>query len=58
MLECPTEPRHEPRQTYLKDQEEEEVGVGESAELLKEVQRQEREEVVFGRPDGVVLKDT
>lgn len=58
MFECPREPRQEQRQTHLKDEEEEEVGVGESAELLEEVEREEGEEVVFGRLDGVVLKHT
>lgn len=45
-------------QTHLKDEEEEEVGVGESTELLEEVEREEGQEVVFGRLYGVVLKDT
>lgn len=56
MLECPKEPRREQRQAHLEDEEEEEVGVGESAELLEEVQREEGEEVVFGSLDGVVLR--
>lgn len=42
---------------YLEDEEEEEVGVGEPAELFKEVQRQEGEKVVFGRFDGIFLRN-
>lgn len=41
---------------YLKDHEEEEVGIGEPPELLKEVTWQEGENVVFGGLDGIVLK--
>lgn len=41
---------------YLKDKEEEEVGIGEPPELLKEVQWQEGENVVLGCLDGIVLK--
>lgn len=53
----PKDPRPE-RRTHLEDQQEEEVGIGQSAELLQEVQRQEGEQVVLGRLDGVVLKHT
>lgn len=56
MFQFPKEPRRKQRRTHLKDKEEEEVGVGESAELLEEVQREEGEQVVFGSLDGVVLK--
>lgn len=41
---------------YLKDEEEEEVAIGETLELLEKVQRQEGEEVVFGGVDGVILQ--
>lgn len=41
---------------YLKNKEEEEVGIGEPPELLEEVKRQEGENVVFGGLDGIVLK--
>lgn len=44
------------RNVYLKDHEEEEVGVGEPSELLKEVEWEEGEDVVFGGLDGIVLK--
>lgn len=44
------------RNVYLKDHEQEEVGVGEPSELLKEVKWEEGEDVVFGGLDGIVLK--
>lgn len=45
-----------PSAIYLKDHEEEEVGISEPPELLKEVKGQEGENVVFGGLDGIVLE--
>lgn len=44
------------KKVYLKDHEEEEVGIGEPPELLKQIKRQEGENVVFGGFDGIFLK--
>lgn len=44
------------RITDLKDHEEEEVDVGEPLQLLKEVEREEGEDIVLGRLDGIVLR--
>lgn len=41
---------------HLQDDDEEEVQVGHPVELLVQVQRQEREEVVLGRADDVGLE--
>lgn len=41
---------------YLKDEQEEEVGISEPLELLKKIKWQEGEDVVFGGLDGIVLK--
>lgn len=41
--------------TYLQDEEEQEVGVGDFLELLEEVDRQEGENVVLGGLDAVTL---
>lgn len=41
---------------YLKDHKEQEVGVCEPKELLKQVEREEGEDVVLGSLDGIVLK--
>lgn len=40
---------------YLKEKKEEEVSISETPELLKQVERQEGENVVFGGLDGIVL---
>lgn len=47
MLRCPS---------HLQEDDKDEVDVGHSVELLVEVQRQEGEDVVLGRPDGVALR--
>lgn len=44
-----------PPGTHLQDEEEEEIGVGHFLELLKEVDRQEGDDVVLGRLDAVAL---
>lgn len=41
---------------YLKDEEEEEVGISQPPELLKQIKRQKGEYVVLGGPDGIVLR--
>lgn len=55
MLTCVTALQQVKKGVYLKDHEEEEVGVGEPPELLEEVERQEGDNVVFGGLDGIVL---
>ena len=40
---------------YLQDKEDEEVGVGKTLELLKQVLRDEGDNIVFARRDVVVL---
>lgn len=45
------------RNTYLKDDQKQEVGVGEPLELLEEVKGEEGEDVVFGGLDGIVLQE-
>lgn len=44
------------KNVYLKDHKEQEVGVCEPKELLKQVEREEGEDVVLGSLDGIVLK--
>lgn len=41
--------------TYLQNEEEQEVGIGNFLELLKEVDRQEGENIVLGGLDAVTL---
>lgn len=40
---------------YLETEEEEEVGIGQSLELLKQIEREKGEEIVFGGFNGIVL---
>ena len=42
--------------SYLETEQEQEVGVGQPLDLLEQVERQEGEDVVFGRFDGIILK--
>lgn len=44
-----------PRVTYLQNKKEQEVGIGNFLELLKEVDRQEGENIVLGGLDAVTL---
>lgn len=44
------------KNVYLKDHKEQEVGVCEPKELLKQVEWEEGEDVVLGSLDGIVLK--
>lgn len=43
--------------THLQGEQEEEVGIGDPLELLKQVQRQKGEGVVFGGLDGIGLQE-
>lgn len=45
------------RDIYLKDNQKQEVGVGQPLELLEEVKGEEGEDVVFGGLDGIVLQE-
>lgn len=51
-----TSPAHPPSPAHLQDDDEKEIEIGHSTELLVQVQRQEGEEVVFGSVDGVALE--
>ena len=42
--------------TNLQYKEDEEIGVGETSKLLEEVERNESEDVIFGRWDEIVLQ--
>lgn len=44
-----------PKVTYLQNEKEQEVGIGNFLELLKEVDRQEGENIVLGGLDAVTL---
>lgn len=44
------------KNVYLKNEQEEEVGISKPPELLEKVERQESENVVLGGSDGIVLK--
>lgn len=43
--------------SHLQDEQEEEVGIGDPLELLKQVERQKSEGVVFGGFDGIGLQE-
>lgn len=43
--------------TNLQDKQEEEVGIGDPLELLKQVERQKSEGVVLGGFDGIGLQE-
>lgn len=43
--------------THLQDEQEEEVCVGYFLELLKQVDRQEGDDIVLGRHDAVILEE-
>lgn len=49
-------PRLSTNPAHLQDDDEKEVEIGHSTELLIQVQRQEGEDVVFGSVDGVALE--
>lgn len=44
------------KNVYLKNEQEEEVGISKPPELLEKVKRQKSKNVVFGGSDGIVLK--
>lgn len=53
---APTNHAHPLSPAHLQDDDEKEVEIGHTTELLVQVQRQEGEDVVFASVDGVALE--